>query len=225
MTTAGTSTRAARYPLIVVDWAQDRASFDWIRTAGPGDVAHLRLTPTCQTWDGSGRPVIVQGSSVTVTSDAVDPAVRNIVTEWRSRAPVGVMPASMSGDTAIPFLVDDVAAARDRLTSGGTTGRHPAAKRWLPTLLMAVAAVSLIPLLQVDLLTGSISFVLYVVASWGMDRWTAPARHWGGRTDPHDTISRIAVATRIGFWAVAAAALTLVILDWAEVIPRLFRWV
>lgn len=225
MAPARTSTRPVRYPLIIVDWAQDRTSFDWLRTAGPADLPLQGLASTCQMWDGSGRPVTVLGSSVTVTAEAVDPAVRNIVTEWRSRAPVGVMPGSMSGETAIPFLIDDVAVARERLTPTGATGRSPLWLRVTPILLMAVAAVALIPLLQVDLLTGVIAFVLYVLASWGMDRWSNPARHWGGRRDPHDVISRMALAVRVGFWAVTAAAFTLVVLDWAEIVPRLFPWV
>lgn len=218
-----------RFPLIVVDWAQDRHRYDsgWLQLVGPADLPHLQQNPTTQIWDGNGRPVTVHSDKVTITSNASDPAVRNILLLWRSRVPVPVMPTSMSGDTAIPFLVDDVFAARTKLTDTGATPRRPTVVRLLPILLMLLSAAAIVPLIRRDLLGVAIAFIGYVVASSLMVRWSDPASHWGDppRRDPHDAISRLAVAARVVFWAVAAAAATVVVLDWAEVAPSLLSWV
>ncbi|MFN8125275.1 MAG: hypothetical protein U0R64_02000 [Candidatus Nanopelagicales bacterium] len=231
MSTPTTSTLSTdpRFPLIVVDWALDRNQYDsgWLRMVGPADVSRLTLTPTSQTWDGAGRPVTIHGDTVTVTTTAVDPAVRNILQLWRTRVPVAVMPGVRSGDTAIPFMVDDVVVAREKLDESGETPRPNGWLRVLPILGVLIAAVLLIPLLRIDLLSASVAVILYALSAAGMTRWSYPALHWGDppRRDPHDTVSRIAVGAKVVFWAVAAAAATLVLLDWAEVAPGLFPWV
>lgn len=218
-----------RYPLIVVDWALDRHRYDsgFLRLVGPSDLPELTQTPTLQMWDGNGRPVTVHGSAVTMTTTATDPAARNILLQWRSRLPLPIMPGSMSGDTAIPFLVDDVVAARNRLTPTGATRRPGVWLRLLPVLLMLVSAAAIIPLVRNDLLNGAIAFIGYVASASLMHRWTYPASHWGHRTsrDPHDWVSRAALGAKVVFWAVAAAAVTLALLDWAEIAPDLLSWV
>lgn len=217
-----------RFPLIVVDWALDRHRFDsgWLRMLGPADLATLDQTTTMQIWDGNGRAVNVHGTTVTMTTTATDPAVRNILLLWRSRVPVPVMPGSMSGDTAVPFLVDDVVTARSKLTDAGTTRRPGAWLRILPILLMLTSAAAIVPLLRTDLINAALAFIGYVASASMMQRWSYPATKWGDppRRDPHDVISRAAVASKVVFWAVAAAAATLVVLDWAEVLPGLLPW-
>lgn len=226
------STRAqtdVRFPLIVVDWARDRRSFDsgWLRMVGPADLPLNDLPETAQLWDGNGRPVVTHGASVTITTAAPDPAVRNILLEWRRRVPVAVMPGSMSGDTAIPFLVDDVVAARARLTDTGTTRRPTLWLRLLPVVTMLLSAMAIVPLMRTDLINTTLAFMGYVASAALMNRWTYPATHWGDppRRDPHDTVSRSAVAAKIVFWSIAAAALTVALLDWAEVAPNLLSWI
>lgn len=226
---SGTASKDVRYPLIVVDWALDRHRYDsgWLRLIGPSDLPHLTATPTQQMWDGNGRPVSVHGTTVTMTTTAPDPAARNILLQWRSRVPIPVMPGSMSGDTAIPFLVDDVVAARSRLTDTGATKRPGVWLRLLPVVLMLLSAAAIIPLVRSDVLNGAIAFIGYVASASLMNRWTYPAAHWGhdDRRDPHDWVSRAGVAAKVVFWAVAAAAVTLAVLDWAEIAPDLLAWV
>ncbi len=222
------SSKEPRFPLIIVDWAKDRNHYDsgWLRMVGPAEVSHLVLSPTSQTWDGAGRPVTIHGTQVTVTTLAVDPAVRNILQTWRSRVPVAVMPGIRSGETAVPFMVDDVVVAQDKLGASGETPRPDGRRRILPIVGVFLAAVLLIPLLRIDLLVASLAVILYAVSAAGMARWSYPALHWGEppRRDPHDTISRVAVGAKVTFWAVAAAATTLAVLDWAEIVPGLFPW-
>ena len=95
-----------RFPLIVVDWAQDRHRYDsgWLQLVGPADLPQLQQNPTTQIWDGNGRPVTVHATTVTITSNASDPAVRNILLLWRSRVPVPVMPTSMILRYLIPIM-------------------------------------------------------------------------------------------------------------------------
>lgn len=217
-----------RFPLIIVDWAKDRNRYDsgWLRMVGPSEVSHVELTPTSQAWDGAGRPITIHGAQITITTTAVDPAVRNILQLWRSRVPVAVMPGVRSGETAVPFMVDDVVVAREKLGDAGETPRPGGWRRILPIVGVFVAAVLLIPLLRVDLLVGSLAVILYGVSAAGMARWSYPALHWGEppRRDPHDAISRVAVGAKVTFWAVAAAAVTLAVLDWAELVTGLFPW-
>ena len=223
-----TTTRDVRYPLIVVDWAADRNRYDsrWLRLIGPAELADLRLSTTCQSWDGNGRPVTIRGTSVTMTSTATDPAVANILREWRSRAPLGVAPSTMSGATAIPFLVDDVAVAQTKLTDEGTTPRVATWLRLLPLSLMLLSAAVILPLLRSDVLSVAVAFLGYVVASALMRRWSYPPAHWGAdaRRDPHDLVSRLAVATKAVFWTVAGIGAAVVVLDWAEVLPGAVSW-
>lgn len=223
-----TTSRDVRYPLIVVDWAADRHRYDsrWLRLIGPADLPGLRLNETCQSWDGHGRPVTIRGESVIMTSTAVDPAAANILREWRSRAPLGVAPGTMSGATAIPFLVDDVAVARSKLTQEGTTRRVGLGLRLLPVLLMVLSALVLFPLLRNDPLTSAVAFLGYAVASALMRRWSYPPSRWGARErrDPHDRVSRLAVAAKVFFWVVAGVSAVLVVLDWTELLPGVIAW-
>ena len=223
-----TTTGDVRYPLIVVDWAADRNRYDsrWLRLIGPADLPELPLSTTCQSWDGNGRPVTIRGTSVTMTSTATDPAVANILREWRSRAPLGVAPSTMSGATAIPFLVDDVAVAQTKLTDDGATPQVGTWRRLLPVLLMLLSAAAILPLLHNDILSVAAAFLGYVVASALMRRWSYPPARWGSdpRRDPHDLVSRLAVAAKAVFWAVAGIGAALVLLDWVEVLPGYVAW-
>lgn len=223
-----TTTRDVRYPLIVVDWTADRNRYDsrWLRLIGPADLADLQLTDACQSWDGHGRPVTIRGTSVTMTTTAVDPAVANILREWRSRAPLGVAPGTMSGATAIPFLVDDVAVARSKLTGDGTTPSVGMGLRLLPVALMLISAAAIFPLLRDDPLTTAVAFLGYVVSSALMRRWSYPPARWGAaqQRDPHDAVSRLAVGAKVLFWVVAGVSALLVVLDWAELVPGLVAW-
>ncbi len=228
MTTPATRDSTVRYPLVVVDWAADRDRFEsgWLRLVGPADLPGLPLTDTCQSWDGNGKPVTITGTAVRITSEAPDPAVRTILQDWRRRAPLPVLPSAGSGDTALPFIVDDVAVASGRLTETGTTRRPSTALRVLPVVLMVLSALALVPGALVDALPVVVALAGYMVSSALMRRWSYPPSHWGEEShrDPHDGISRLAVGAKVLFWAAAAGLMTAALLDWAGVLPNAVPW-
>jgi hypothetical protein len=224
----GTRNTEVRFPLILVDRSKDPDDFGsgWLRLAGPGDLPHVRLTDRTDAWDAGGRPVAVTPSGVVLTATYPDEEVRRILIDWRSRAPIPLFSGGRTGETAVPFLIDDVIAARSRLTNDGRTPQPAAHIRILPIVLMLVTAVVLIPLVRTDTWGIGVAALLYAISAALMNRWSYPAGEWGDppRRDPPDTISHVAFAGKVVFWSVAAAAATLAVLDWTEILPGFVSW-
>lgn len=226
--TTSASTTTVRYPLIVVDWSRDRDRFGsgWLRLLQPGEIAAISITPSVQIWDADGRPACPNGAEVALTSMLPDPRAREVLLEWRTRAPVPMRAIGRSGETAVLFLVDDVMAAGSRLADDGSTKRRPTWLRLLPVWGMLLAAVLLIPLARLETWGIGLVAAMYGISAIGIRRWSAPRSHWGDppRTDPPDAVSHAASATVAVFWGVAAAAATLTILDWSELVPGFVPW-
>ena len=195
-----------RFPLIVVDWARDRHRYEsgWLQLAGPADLPQLQQNSTTQIWDGHGRPVTVHGTAVTMTTTATDPAVRNILSLWRSRVPlpdhaefdVGRHCGAVPGRRRL--------AARTKLTQAGTTRRPGTALRLLPILLMLLSAAAIFPLMRSDPLNAAIAFIGYAAAprSWfaGVTRVRTGAIRPGATRTTRSAAWRWARRSFSGLW-------------------------
>lgn len=217
-----------RFPLVVVDSSKDPDVYGsgWLRLLDPYEAPHLVLTGQVRAWDSAGRPVRLQGGTPRLTSLDPDPEAREALLAWRRRVPVPLM-AGAAGDTAIQFIVSDVAAARAKLTEEGATRQPGRFQRLVPVIVMLVTALALIPLVRIESWGIGIVVVLYTVTSAVMHRWSYPPGWWGNpprREDP-DLISQLALFSKVIFWSVAAAAVTLVALDMMGVHDRFVAWV
>jgi len=217
-----------RYPLVVEDRSKDPDVYGsgWLRLVYPDEIADLRLSADLRVWDSAGRPVEVFGGVPELTDLAADPQAREALLAWRRRVPVPLMAAG-TGDTAIQFVVSDVAAAQSRLTEKGATRQPGLAQRLLPIVLMVVSAIALIPLLRIESWGIGVVVVLYTVSSALMHRWSYPPGWWGNppRRDEPDRIARLAMLSKVIFWSVAAAAVTLVALDMMGLRQEFVPWV
>lgn len=228
MTDSDARSAAVRYPLIVVDRAKDPDRYDsgWLRLVERSELANMPAGPTVQIWDQAGRPATFTVRGPVLTDTTVDPAAREVLSQWRERMPKPYLATAPGGDTAIQHIVGDVAAAQSRLTPDGALPRPDTARRIVPVVLMLAAAVALIPLVRIDNWGVGVVLVWYVVAAALMHRWSYPPAWWGNppRRDDPDLISRLAVASKVVFWAVAAAAGTLALLAWAGWGPAFLPW-
>lgn len=222
------SDQPVRFPLVVVDESRDPDVYEsgWLRLLYPQDLPLVVLSPRMRVWDSLGRPVAVSAGRARLTDVEVDPEAREALLAWRRRVPVPLM-AGAAGDTAIQFIVKDVALARTKLTEDGATRQPRTVQRLIPIALMLVSAVALVPLLRLESWGIGVVVVLYTLASALMHRWSYPPGWWGDppRRDDPDRISRLALYSKIVFWGVAAAAATLVALDMMGVRDEVVPWV
>lgn len=218
-----------RYPLIVVDRSKDPDIYDsgWLRLVDRHELATMPAGPTIDLWDQAGRPARFTVRGPELRSGDPDPAAREVLTQWRERMPQPKLSTGPAGDTAIQYIVSDVAAARARLTPDGAVPRpERVSRRLLPILLMLLGAVVLIPLVRIDSWGVGVVLLWYLGAAALMHRWSYPPAWWGNpphRDDP-DAISRLAVASKVVFFGVAAAAATLALLDWIGMGPGFASW-
>lgn len=218
-----------RYPLIVVDRSRDPDRYDsgWLRLIERHELASVPVGPTIDMWDQAGRPAKFTVLGPVLRSQEPDPAAREVLTQWRQRMPRPYLGTGPAGDTAIQYVVSDVAAAKARLTPDGAIARPQSpVRRLLPVFLMLLAALALIPLVQAGSWGIGVIVVWYVAAAAVMHRWSYPPAWWGNppRRDDPDLISRAAVASKVVFWGVAAAAATLALLDWVGM-TKFLSWV
>lgn len=217
-----------QFPLIVVDRSRDpeRYASGFLRLVTPADLAQLRMLPSMQAWDRSGRPVSITASGVRLLGTDPEPEARQILADWRRRMPAQVRPANSADDTAIGFIVGDVMVAQARLTSDGATRRPGTALRLLPVGLMLVAALLVIPLVRAASWGPVAVAITYVVAALLVRRWSYPPQWFGDppRRGEPDLISTLAVASKVVFWSVAAAAVTLTLLAANNVIDPFLPW-
>lgn len=224
------SDTSVRYPLVVEDRTKDPDVYDsgWLRLMYPLETKGLRLSADVRAWDSAGRPVRIALNGVAELTDlAPDPAAREALLAWRRRVPVPLMAGGAMGDTAIQFIVSDVAAARAKLTPEGATKVPGRVRRLLPVVAMLLTAVALIPLLRIESWGIGVVVVLYTVATALMHRWSYPPGWWGNppKRDAPDAIAHLALVSKVVFWSVAAAAVTLVAVDMMGFHDGFVSWV
>ena len=206
---------APRYPLIVVDWAKDRDDYTsgWLRLFGPADLASVPISATSELWDADGYPVTLIGGKVAVSENRVDPDVREVLVAWRRRVPFPI-PGAGTGETAIPFMIDDIVTSRARLTPLGRTYIATDRQRVAPIVVMVISALLVLPLVGLNPWFAVVFAAVYGVTASLLNRWSYPAGEWGNppRVDPPDRISRLAKSAKTVFLTMSAVTTALVAL-------------